>query len=230
MRTNARALVAVLFLGPMTTGIEAEGQGGIGNFQYGGCTNQDYNVRANSLAAEVRAKTDEGATAELDGSYAGGVVRSTREGVAVDRTGADVGYLAGAVRVGWQWRYGGGDIGGGLAQRAPDSYSSNGTAVNGGTIPFPSLSAWGGVPRYAYGWTSYGAEPLVFPLNARPPLFIGAGHEDALFDIKAGYGIGGILRATAKLHPYFQPGVDLRYLDARNWHTAFTLRLTWERQ
>jgi len=226
MKLDARALVLLLLVGPMTTGVDVEGEGGWGNFQYGGCASQSYNVRAQSAAAAVRVKAPVGFTAEVDGSVAGGTVRSTADNVAVDRTGTSLRVLGGAARGGWQWTYGGADIGAAIAEAPPDSYLADGTALGGGPFVVPSLSGWAGVPRYAYAWGSYAAEPFLAPLNARPPLFVGVGHQDGWVDLRAGAGLGAMFRGTLKLHRYLQPGIDVRYIDTRNWNAALTLRFS----
>ncbi len=226
MGKTPRALALLLFFGPMTTGLEAEGQGGFGNFQYGGCASQDYNVRALSAAAAIRVKTPVGFTAELDGSTVGGRVRSTRTGVSPDMSGLDVQTGAGMARIGWQWRYGGAELGAGLASTAPDSYSQSHIPAATPMRIFPSASGWVGIPDYAYLWGSFAAEPFVFPDNARPPFFVGIGHTSEWIDIRAGYLLGALFRATLKVDPLFQPGIDVRYLDARNWQAALTLRFT----
>jgi hypothetical protein len=225
-------LLGALSVGPPDEGVGVTLQGGGGSYQYKyqGCEHVDpnrYGVNTVEAYAAVRLR-DEHLTATVEGMVEPGkVVRADCGGCGAPAPdlGRSVQAYMGAARLGGAWAYGGFELG-----LAGGSFAPGENQTPFPSAVLPSVSLWTGNPEAAFVWTTLAAG------SGPPGIFAGIGHHDAAFGISAGIGGDGLhdqgpiftLTADWKVHPVFEPGVELRYHDGQNWTAAlrFTIDLS----
>ena len=191
--------------GPPPDGTEGTVGAGQGRFSFGSCGTR-YFYKESVVHAGVRTGNGTGFSRAVDASlFQQELVRTEPPGSEGQPEREAGGVLA--VRFGYHWRYGGGEIGPGMWVMLPDDDVTQ-------IVPLPSANVWTG-RRDVYLWAKLidGAFS-----NADPAIGAGLGGEIAGVRMRGGIGLNGpTAEASVAVNEKTRLGADVCYASVDDW-------------
>lgn len=219
--------------GRVREGTELRASGGLSRYSWSDCGGRRFHVPDKPVALKASHVTKEGALFVAEAGLSSGRVDAvTKDGQDVSDAsehpalGDGFTTFGAALRLGWQFAYGGVEVGPLVFSSFHSRCDSEPGETCNTTRIVPSAEAWVGYPDWGYAWINLFSGPPVLSIDGQRigTAALGIGRRSDTYRVELGGGLSGVLlQGDALVKERLSLGTSLHFRDPENWAALGTV-------